>query len=188
MKIQQHMRAVFGILLLGISLNVSALPMITGSIGMGGGFSPVDSTGAIVTLDQATGIDFDPNLFRVTSNSTGDFAPLAGQIGTIQDFQFGGFTGPLVDFWSVGGFAFDLMSVSTVPTGDPTQFLALEGMGIIRSAGYQDTLGRWSFSGNGFNGTFSWSAGSTAVPEPVALALVGIGLVGFGVRGLYKRS
>lgn len=182
-------RVLMGSLLLSVSLSVSALPMITGNIGMGGGFDPVDSTGAVTSLDLATGIDFNPNMFRVTSNSTGDFAALAGQIGSIQDFQFVGFTGPVVDFWSVGGFSFDLTSVNTIPTGDPSQFLALEGFGTISAAGYQDTLGRWSFSGNGPTGIFTWSAGSSAVgvPEPMALALIGIGLVGFGVRGLSRR-
>ena len=115
---------------------------------------------------------------------------IAPQIGTIQDFQFASFSGPLVDFWTVGGFSFDMTSITVLPSNDPTSFLALEGMGVIRAAGFQDTLGRWTFSGNGPSGTFSWSAGSSAigVPEPMALALIGIGLVGFSVRGLYKRA
>lgn len=182
-------RALFGGVLLGLSMNVSALPLITGTIGMGGGFDPVDSTGAVTSLDLAEGIDFTPNSFYVTWNTTGDFAGLGGQTGTIKDIQFGSLAGPVDDFWSVGGFSFDLESISRQPFGDPSQYIALQGSGVISAAGYQKTRGLWSFTGNGPSGTFSWSAGTgaTGVPEPMVLALVGIGLAGFGVRGMVRR-
>ena len=184
-----------GSLLSVIAVNIQALP-ITGELGMGNSFIPVDSSWNQTTIALATGINFDDDAFIVNVNSaTGSFSGLTGS-GSIKDFQFGAGTGSelgindgsdgvtdvssIIDFWSVDGFSFELTSVIKLSSSSDT-FLDLEGTGIIRRNGLDATMGTWTFTGENDSGTFNWSAGSSAVPEPTMLALVGIGLVGFAV-------
>jgi len=184
------------ILLLSLTLEVAALPSITGDIGMAGNFVAVDSSWSATGTAAATGIDFDPNLFIVVS-TTGDFAGVSF-LGSIQDFQFdplginngsGGVTAvsSIADFWIIDNFHFELTSVTKGFTNNPDTFLVLEGTGAISATGYDDTMGTWSFSGDTSGSTFSWSAGSTAIvsaPAPGVLVLLVIGLAGFTVRKL----
>ena len=193
MKTIQKIQILISTLLLSMAMEVTAIP-ISGEIGMGGNFIAVDSNCGATGTAVATGIDFDPNLFIVNS-ATDDFSGV-GFIGSIKDFQFaplgindgfGGVTAvsSIIDFWTIDDFSFELTSVTQGFTNDPDTFLVLEGMGTISAAGFDDTSGTWSFTGDTTGGTFSWSAGSTAVanvPAPNALALLGIGLIGFTIR------
>lgn len=86
MNTKISIQALLGALLLGATMQVSALP-ITGAIGMGGNFIAVDSNWDATGTAAATGIDFNPNLFIVTSKS-GSFTGVASTIGSITDFQF----------------------------------------------------------------------------------------------------
>ncbi|UCB54104.1 MAG: PEP-CTERM sorting domain-containing protein [Thiotrichales bacterium] len=178
MKIISKIKLLIGVVLFGASLQVYAIPSINGEIGMGGNFIPIDSGSNPTSIIAATGVDFDPNLFIVNS-ATGDFSGV-GALGTILDFQFDPFAGPIIDFWTIDGFGFELTSVSKLATNDPNRFLILSGTGIISKSGFADTLGIWNFTGDSTSGgAFSWSAGSTGlVPEPGVLALLAIGLIG----------
>ena len=176
MKTTQKIQILCSALLLSAAMEATALP-ITGDIGMGGNFTAVDSSWVATGTAVATGIDFDPNLFIVNS-ATGDFSGVSIS-GSIQDFQFDPLVSSIVDFWTIDGFGFELTSVTRGFTNDPDTFLVLEGTGIISAAGFDDTLGTWSFSGDTTGSTFSWSAGTTAVPAPGVLVLLGMGLIGF---------
>ncbi len=184
-------------LLLCAVSSVHAMP-ITGQLGMGGNFIAVDQTWSATGTAAATGVDFDPNMFIVTSK-TGDFASVVSPFGSITDFQFdpgmgvndgmGGVTAvaSIANFWTIDGFSFELTSVAEGFTNTPDMFLVLNGTGIIRAAGFDDTLGIWEFTGDTTrNGTFTWSAVNTPapvdVPAPGVLALLGLGLLAMSRR------
>jgi len=195
LKTIKKIQAFSGILLFSVAIEVTAMP-ITGEIGMGGNFIAVDSSWSATSINSATGINFNPDMFIVNS-TTGSFSTVTSTTGTIQDFQFGAGTGSelgindgsdgvtavssIIDFWAIDGFSFELTSVVKDFSTSSTTFLDLDGTGIISGNGFDATLGAWSFTGDNTGGTFTWSAGSSPVPEPAMLALMGIGLLGFAV-------
>ncbi|WP_022940379.1 PEP-CTERM sorting domain-containing protein [Psychromonas hadalis] len=111
-------------------------------------------------------------LTPVTFNNITSFAPLVLQ-------------GPL---WAVGGFTFDLESI-TLNQADTT-FIRLAGSGTLKGVGYADTAGTWTFSADDStgieNGKFTFSA--SAVPAPATIALLGLALVGFGAARRKKQA
>ncbi len=85
------------------------------------------------------------------------------------------------NFWSVGGFTFDLQTSTVIFQGNG--FLNILGSGIVSStnSAFDPTLGNFSFSAQSpsSGGKFSFSA-SSEVPEPgsVCAFLVGAGILG----------
>ena len=162
----------FGALLLGLSLTAHAVP-INGEIGFTGSFTPLDDTNQATTLDAATGIDFYDDVALVI-NATGDFSGIADFTqASFSDFQFD--ETPVSPLWSVGGFSFELSSISVdLQTGSA---LELSGFGTVSGNGYDATAGTWSFSGDSTGQVFAWSGGTIAAAPPM-LWLWGAGLVG----------
>lgn len=181
------------ILLIGIfscvTSNVTAMP-VSGSLDMFG-MAPVlldaNSVSTSIASDAVT-VDFAaaPNNFIVVA-ATDDLLGLRNELGTIKDLPFDPFAGPIVDFWTVGGFSFDLSSIVRGASSDPATVLVLNGTGLIRdsSAFYEDTAATWSFSTDttGSVSMFSWNAvAASSVPEPGVLMLVTMGLLAFSLR------
>lgn len=163
---------------LGLPLTASAVP-ITGSIGFGGAFTPTGGTG----LSDATGISFDSVFFLA---GTGDFDAIPDSPALFTDFDFNPFSGPVDPLWqiSLGGtnFSFDLDQI-LIDVQD-ANFLNLSGTGTLMAAGFDDTAGSWTFSGNSAGTivfTFSSITAASAVAEPGVLILLGLGLPLIGV-------
>jgi len=175
-----------------VASNVVALPSIDGSLQMTGAFNALDASGKIVSdANKAVAIDFDfwgMDMFRVTK-ADGDFTGLDGGLGNITDFQFAPFSGPIVDFWTIADFSFELTEIAR--TNNSSTFIDLHGAGFVSAAGFEDTFAEWRFSGGSAGGgVFSWSATSepTAVPEPGVLALLSLGLISISFRNKLKKQ
>src|SRR4029077_5236950 len=73
-------------------------------------------------------------------------------------------SGPVLSFWSVGSFTFNLTASSVVTQANG--FLTVSGTGTISGTGFTPTPGTWRFSTQNppANGVFSFSASTTANP------------------------
>lgn len=163
-----------GILLFAASESSAAL--INGDVGIGG--SALVNTGA-KSVDVVAG----------TSNvlfpgGTGDLAGLTtGTAISFSDFLYGASFAPLT-IWSGGGFSFDLQNLSD-DTNPAPNFVAVQGSGLLKGAGYDDTPANFTFSANIAGGDAQWRFSSDTavptVPEPITLGMLGVGLVGLGM-------
>lgn len=171
------------ILVLVLPTQVSAV-MIDGEMSITGTFLPTGGTG----LGDATGIDFmDINgdygtqdgafIVGAVSGSFADHISVGSfanpTVGYIQDINFASFSA-VTPLWSVGGFRFDLLTLSV---GEHTNdSLVLRGNGEIYGNNYERTLGSWVLTANGGKSTFSWSA-TTRVTEASSLSILGTCLI-----------
>lgn len=162
---------------------------ITGGMGMAGAFTPMDAAGIdITTLSTSTGINFIDDMFVVTS-ATGDFGSLTPYVstGSIYDFQFATPVLPVNPLWTIGGYSFEMTSLSYEINPLVGKYsIVVNGSGMLSGNGFDPTPGIWNFSAQGADlANFSWSASTDAspVPEPATMLLFGTGLIGLaGVR------
>jgi hypothetical protein len=117
------------------------------------------------------------------ASADGSFTGLDGLAATFTaPWSFN--SGPVANFWSVGGYVFNLISSSiTVQAGGS---LIVDGTGTITGNGFDPTAGSWHFTTQNpsARGVFSFSAATGAVPDGgSAVALLGIAFMGLeGLR------
>jgi len=157
---------------------------------------PVLGTGAQTTLDQAVALDFTntgaptPGVSGPMSidGGTGVFLGILGA-GTIKDVCFvanscGLYQGAPIAAWqtSAGGATFDLLTV--LRPFASVNGLLLTGTGLFHVAGYDATPGAFTLAVTNTGTAFSFSAtdAATPVPEPAAVALLGMGVLAVGRR------
>jgi hypothetical protein len=171
---------------------VAAAAPITGFISFGGAYTPVDGGGAAVAQSVATGVDVTGDVAVVScalsASCLGTYAPVTGLVAaTYNDFQFnplGGSVSPLWTFTHLGvTYTFDLATVNIDVQDDV--FLTLTGTGTLHATGFDDTFGRWSFSGDTTNGAQFAFSSTNSVPEPASLMLFSLGI--FGAAGVARR-
>ena len=177
MKNKIFLTAAASLLALSLSTGASAapMPMIDGELHYSSVSGP---TGAW---------DFDLVNQTVTIGAgevdtvSGDFSgiPTGTALASVSTFIYDPFV-PTQTIWSVGGFTFNLNSVTATPVGG---LLALTGMGTVSSVGFADTTMAWTISG-GQKSSFS----ASTIPEPSVIALFGLGLLGLGLARRKIRS
>jgi hypothetical protein len=178
------MLALCGIGLLTLGSPAQAIPIpITGEIHFAGLWAPTGGSGIL----NAKGIDFSSGGYQIVLAATGDLvAPVATPV-VFQNFTFDPVLSPspVVSLWSFsnGGvsYSFDLTAVA-VAFQSGTQ-LVLTGKGILHATGFENTEADWDFTGNSGGTLFSFSADNVAVPEPITVGLLGLGLIGLTAAG-----
>lgn len=121
----------------------------------------------------------------------GDLAPLQGKKLTYQTLDLGG---PLGLLWSgiVGTTTYqyalnNITSVVATAGGVPTSRV-ISGNGTLSVTGFDPTLAGWRLTSQ-INGTptniYAFSS-ATSVPEPLPIALLGLGLVSIAVGRRFK--
>jgi hypothetical protein len=151
---------------------------ITGDITFGGILL------SALDLRMTTTVDFNPQTALVTSVAGElDSTVNIGSSATFNDFQFSPFV-PSNPLWTVGGFSFNLTSV-TISAHTPL-ILGLTGAGEVVGNGFDPTPYVWSFNADKSTGdgrsVVAFSATNLSnvapIPEPGSLLLLGSGLIG----------
>jgi hypothetical protein len=149
------------------------------SFGIGGAFNIPSGfhLGNTDTITIANG-----GAIFVTSGDAYDLAGVVtfGQTGTLQNIpSLSAFT-PIMGFLTLSsGVSLDLTELHIGDRQGPTPgFLDLFGRGILHAPGFDATEGLLTWTGTtSDNRGFTFAVHTSAVPEPVPVALLGLGLI-----------
>lgn len=128
-------------------------------------------------------------------SADGDYSPTVGMSAVFTaPWQFAIPPGPpIINFWSVGGFTFDLVTSTVIAQGfdnNGNGYVAVVGTGIASGNGFNPTSGIWRFTTQdpSAQGIFSFSA-ADGVPEPSTVALLVVGglLIAAGLRARSRK-
>jgi len=167
---------------------------IVGDITFGGTVylnSPSAGTATAVTGWHGFGGVYDP----LVVDANGDFLTYVtpGVSSSVITTPWNFNSGPVANFWSVGGFTFNLTASSIFSQGGDPAGVVVTGYGWMIGNGFDPTFGVWSFSTQsgpssaGWVVQFSFSAADSAVPDSGStVALLGLAIV--GVEALRRRQ
>ena len=167
------------LVLLFATSTVSAT-LIEGSISFTGQATTTGTNGTFLSPGAVSTVDFDTFNVDVVA---GDFTPAVSVGDWVTFTDLVPAVAPTDALWSVGGFTFDLKTITlnAVVYGHAL----INGTGIVKNSAYDDTFFTWEFSSE-TNGTKTFSA--SAVPAPAGAALLGLGLLGFGFARRNKQA
>ncbi len=162
---------------------------ISGDITFAGGVTlNTASAGTATEVLSFTGANGTGDPYVISdSGSFSGILPLSS-VAFASDWKFD--SGPVSDFWSVGGFTFNLASSSIVFQGGNPAGVLVDGTGTVSGNGLDDSTISWSFStqdpgavGVDDDVVFSFSAAAgTSVPDGGTTAmLLGLGILGLGM-------
>jgi hypothetical protein len=172
------------VLALALTQSLQAVP-ITGNIGFTGGVtidsSSIGSATAVtswvtpqVTLDSGGFTTITPGTAAVFTSQVWDFVT----------------TTPINNFWSAGGFTFELLSSSITAQGGtaPHGFVVVNGTGMVSGNGYTPTVLSWSFTSQDPNSSsnpdaWTFSASANSIPPQVPDGGATVMLLGLALSG-----
>jgi len=149
------------------------------SFGIGGAFSLPAGTHLGNTDAIFVG---NGGAITVTQGDIGDLAGIVnfGQSGTLADIPSLSSFAPISGYMTLSsGISLDLNSIQVNSQSGPTPgYLNISGDGTLHAPGYDPTDAKFSFTGTTTDNQTFVLAIHTSVPEPLPVALLGLGLLG----------
>lgn len=152
-------------------------PLINGSVVFSGAATmdaPFPSATEFTSI-FGTGSNTNPSVV----GTSGDYSPVPiGTLALFTPFTFSPLSSSSTNFtlWSfgLGATSYSFFATAVTSVFENANFLNITGTGIASITGFSDTAGTWTITstGAGQSPTFSFGAGSTAVPEPSTVALL----------------
>ncbi len=181
------MKTTAGIKILLLSLLVAgaahAVP-ITGTINIA---SFADNTFNVNYVSKT--VTFGAGANAIVTNPTGSYFGLLGASVHYNSFVYSPFVGPISPLWftmsGAPSSSFNLTSITFI-NENVGNSLTLTGLGVASVAGFDPTVGTWSFTATqgkvGTTAVFGWDSINTPrVPDGGAtLALLGVSVLGLG--------